>query len=125
MHENTLFKSIPTLRDGEQMPGTVYTREEKLKIALSLADIGVGEIEAGIPVMGPTEQEDIAAIVALDLPAGLPDGVARPLPIWMRPRPPDSVQCTSLSRFLITISGIGKRLLLGLQHTGKSIAPKP
>ena len=57
-----------TLRDGEQMPGTVYTREEKLKIALSLADIGVGEIEAGIPVMGPTEQEDIAAIVALDLP---------------------------------------------------------
>lgn len=57
-----------TLRDGEQMPGTVFSRDEKLKIAVALADIGVGEIEAGIPVMGPTEQEDIAAIIALDLP---------------------------------------------------------
>ena len=57
-----------TLRDGEQMPGTVFTREEKLKIAVALADVGVDEIEAGIPVMGPTEQEDIAAIISLDLP---------------------------------------------------------
>ncbi|MBN2685939.1 MAG: hypothetical protein JXR40_11720 [Pontiellaceae bacterium] len=57
-----------TLRDGEQMPGAVYTREEKIKIAIALADAGVGEIEAGIPVMGPTEQEDIAAIISLDLP---------------------------------------------------------
>ncbi|MBN2703056.1 MAG: hypothetical protein JXR23_02500 [Pontiellaceae bacterium] len=57
-----------TLRDGEQMPGTVFTREEKLKIAAALAEVGVGEIEAGIPVMGPTEQEDIAAILALELP---------------------------------------------------------
>lgn len=57
-----------TLRDGEQMPGTVFTREEKLEIAIALAEVGVGEIEAGIPVMGPTEQEDIAAIISLDLP---------------------------------------------------------
>lgn len=57
-----------TLRDGEQMPGTVFTREEKLKIAIALTEVGVGEIEAGIPVMGPTEQEDIAAILSLNLP---------------------------------------------------------
>lgn len=57
-----------TLRDGEQMPGTIFTREEKLAIAMALAETGVGEIEAGIPVMGPTEQEDIAAIIALGLP---------------------------------------------------------
>ncbi|VGO22421.1 homocitrate synthase/isopropylmalate synthase family protein [Pontiella sulfatireligans] len=57
-----------TLRDGEQMPGAVFTREEKRQIAAALADTGVGEIEAGIPMMGRTEQEDIAAIIALDLP---------------------------------------------------------
>lgn len=57
-----------TLRDGEQMPGAVFTREEKLRIAAALAEAGVGEIEAGIPVMGPTEQADLAAILALDLP---------------------------------------------------------
>ncbi len=57
-----------TLRDGEQMPGIVFTRDEKVKIAAALAAAGVGEIEAGIPVMGPTEQADIAAILALGLP---------------------------------------------------------
>jgi len=57
-----------TLSDGEQMPGAVFTREEKLEIAIALAGVGVGEIEAGIPVMGPTEQADMAAIRALDLP---------------------------------------------------------
>ncbi|HEY5652745.1 MAG TPA: hypothetical protein VIR63_00030 [Pontiella sp.] len=57
-----------TLRDGEQMPGIVFTRNEKLKIATALSLIGVAEIEAGIPVMGPTEQEDIAAIIDLKLP---------------------------------------------------------
>ncbi|VGO16090.1 2-isopropylmalate synthase [Pontiella desulfatans] len=57
-----------TLRDGEQMPGAVFTREEKIGIAIALAETGVGEIEAGIPMMGRTEQEDIAAILALNLP---------------------------------------------------------
>lgn len=57
-----------TLRDGEQMPGTVFTREEKCAIAIALAEAGVGEIEAGIPVMGPTEQDDLTAIIALGLP---------------------------------------------------------
>jgi homocitrate synthase NifV len=66
MKENYLIDT--TLRDGEQMPGTVFTREEKLRIACAVADAGIGEIEAGIPVMGPTEQADIAAIIALALP---------------------------------------------------------
>lgn len=57
-----------TLRDGEQMPGAVFTREEKVKIARALAEVGVGEIEAGIPVMGPTEQDDIRAVIELHLP---------------------------------------------------------
>ncbi|MEI6890885.1 MAG: hypothetical protein V5783_01825 [Pontiella sp.] len=57
-----------TLRDGEQMPGAVFTREEKLQIARALSEIGVAEIEAGIPIMGPTERADLTAIIALDLP---------------------------------------------------------
>ena len=57
-----------TLRDGEQMPGAVFTRAEKIAIARQLARTGVGEIEAGIPIMGPTEQADIRAVVQLDLP---------------------------------------------------------
>lgn len=57
-----------TLRDGEQMPGAVFTRDEKLAIARQLAETGVGEIEAGIPVMGPTEQADIRAVLELNLP---------------------------------------------------------
>lgn len=57
-----------TLRDGEQMPGVVFTREEKLQIARALVHAGIREIEAGIPVMGPTEQADIAAMLHLQLP---------------------------------------------------------
>ena len=65
---NSAYLIDTTLRDGEQMPGVVFTRGEKLAIAPTLAETGVGEIEAGIPVMGSTEQEDIAAIIALGLP---------------------------------------------------------
>ncbi len=64
----TAYLVDTTLRDGEQMPGTVFTREEKLAIATALANTGVGEIEAGIPAMGPAEQEDMAAIIGLGLP---------------------------------------------------------
>lgn len=60
-----------TLRDGEQAPGVVFNTTEKLDIASALCDIGMDEIEAGIPAMGDQACKDIKQIMALNLPCML------------------------------------------------------
>jgi homocitrate synthase NifV len=60
-----------TLRDGEQTAGVVFTREEKVRIARILDEMGVGELECGIPAMGREERDSIRALVELDLNARL------------------------------------------------------
>ena len=60
-----------TLRDGEQTAGVVFSLEEKVQIARMLDDIGVGEIECGIPAMGREERESIKSLVDLGLEARL------------------------------------------------------
>lgn len=52
-----------TLRDGEQSPGIALGIEDKIKIAKLLDDIGVYEIEAGVPVISRSEEEGICRIV--------------------------------------------------------------
>ena len=52
-----------TLRDGEQSPGIALRAEDKLKIAQLLEEIGVYEIEAGIPVISEAEEESISNII--------------------------------------------------------------
>jgi homocitrate synthase NifV len=60
-----------TLRDGEQTAGVVFANEEKIHIAKMLAQVGVHQIEAGIPAMGGDEKEAIKEIVRLELPASI------------------------------------------------------
>jgi 2-isopropylmalate synthase len=51
-----------TLRDGEQSPGCSMTRQEKLRVAKALADLGVDIIEAGFPVASRGDWEAVNAI---------------------------------------------------------------
>jgi len=44
-----------TLRDGLQAPGITLNHSEKKKIALALAEAGINELEAGIPIMDKQE----------------------------------------------------------------------
>lgn len=51
-----------TLRDGEQGPGFAMTKEQKVCIANLLDEIGVYQIEAGIPAIGEYEIDTINEI---------------------------------------------------------------
>ncbi|MFN3698717.1 MAG: homocitrate synthase, partial [Dictyoglomus sp.] len=70
--KNTEIKIVDTtLRDGEQTAGVVFSKAEKLQIARMLDDLGIHQIEAGIPVMGGDEEEAIKAIVKAGLKASI------------------------------------------------------
>jgi len=58
-----------TLRDGEQTPGVHFTAEEKLEIAGMLSDVGVGVLNAGIPVVSDEEAEAVHRIAHAGLKA--------------------------------------------------------
>ena len=60
-----------TLRDGEQTAGVVFSLDEKIRIARMLDEMGVGELECGIPAMGKEEQNSVKALVDLGLNARL------------------------------------------------------
>lgn len=56
-----------SLRDGEQQPGIVLTRDDKVKIAKKLAEAGVHRIEAGTPAVSMEDADAIKAITELNL----------------------------------------------------------
>jgi len=60
-----------TLRDGEQAAGIVFANLEKFRIAKMLDDIGVHQIEAGIPAMGGDEKKAIRKIANMGLDASI------------------------------------------------------
>lgn len=71
LKESKLYIVDTTLRDGEQTAGVVFSNQEKIRIARMLDEIGVHQIEAGIPTMGGNEQEAIKAICKLGLKASI------------------------------------------------------
>lgn len=59
--EKVLIHDI-TLRDGEQQPGVIFKKSEKIEIATALDEAGVDRIEAGMPTVS---QEDFEALKEL------------------------------------------------------------
>ncbi|EKQ56006.1 MULTISPECIES: homocitrate synthase [unclassified Clostridium] len=60
-----------TLRDGEQTAGVVFANDEKIVIAQMLSDLGVDQLEVGIPTMGGDEKEAIKKIVKRNLKSSI------------------------------------------------------
>lgn len=58
-----------TLRDGEQTPGLVFSKEDKINIARKLDELGVDRIEAGMPVVSDEDFEAIKTIATMGLNA--------------------------------------------------------
>ena len=58
-----------TLRDGEQQPRIVFTKEDKIAIAKKLDEAGVHRIEAGTPAGSKEDADAIKAICDLGLNA--------------------------------------------------------
>src|SRR5271163_4374872 len=51
-----------TLRDGEQSPGFSMNREEKLRLARQIEELGADVIEAGFPIASPGDLEGVRAV---------------------------------------------------------------
>lgn len=59
--EKVSFHDI-TLRDGEQQAGIIFRKDDKIKIARMLDEVGVSRIEAGMPAVSREEKEAVKAI---------------------------------------------------------------
>jgi len=56
-----------TLRSGEQTAGVVFSRNEKIRISKMLDEIGIPELEVGVPTISKNERDTIKEILSLKL----------------------------------------------------------
>lgn len=54
-----------TLRDGEQVPGCKLDRDQKIRLALRLEQLGVDVIEAGFPISSPGDFKAVQEIAKI------------------------------------------------------------
>jgi len=66
--EKVSFHDI-TLRDGEQQAGVILRKDDKIKIARMLDEVGVSRIEAGMPAVSKEEMDAVKAIASEGLNA--------------------------------------------------------
>jgi isopropylmalate/homocitrate/citramalate synthase len=59
---NPRFHDV-TLRDGEQQAGVIFSKDDKIRIAEALAEVGIHRIEAGMPVVSKSDEAAIREIV--------------------------------------------------------------
>ncbi len=62
MDKNRVIIFDTTLRDGEQSPGCSMNLEEKIRVALTLEEMGVDVIEAGFPFASNGDFEAVQAV---------------------------------------------------------------
>ena len=53
-----------TLRDGEQTPGVVFRKEDRVEIAKILDSLGIDRIEAGMPIVSYFLNSEGSAVFA-------------------------------------------------------------
>ena len=66
-----IYRVDTTFRDGEQTAGVVFANDEKSAIATMLSDLGVDQLEVGIPTMGGDEKQAIKDIVKRNLKSSI------------------------------------------------------
>ena len=74
-----------TLRDGEQQAGVAFTKEDKVRIARKLDEIGIPEIEAGMPASSEEDREAVREMARAGLKARITASpTVGPSTVWTR-----------------------------------------